>query len=274
MKQKDNSDLLKLKIKINCTNDITYMDCAYLLDKPEFLRLLPTLRKKFSIDKLVSYKDFDAWRSKKMLESVEWQTERYKSGKIEAELEDIAKHPKDIERNLQHIAYYKRFEWITQNLSRNFKRPEYFTLIIQRAIVCGEVDESSYQTTSIEVFPPELHLEEIPYPEVIIRISPMTTKDDLIKIFEENVPKIFEENEQLLKHFYRMKKDPANNIRRDRDWYWRNLAGESYTKIALSITSDDVKKHYQVEKDRYLIPELANVKQAIYRYKQLLAVYM
>jgi len=274
MKQKDNSDLLKLKIKINCTNDIAYMDCAYLLDKPEFLRLLPSLRKKFSIDRLIPYKDFNAWRSKKMLESVEWQAKRYKSGKIEAELENIAKHPKDIERNLQHIAYYKQFEWITQNLSRDFKRPEYFTQIIQCSIVCGEVDENCYQTTSIEVFPPELHLEEIPYPEVIIRISPMTTKENLINIFENNVPKIFEENEQLLKHFYMMKKDHASNIRRDRDWYWRNVAGEGYTEIALSITTVAVRKQYQNKNNRYLIPEYNHVKQAIRRYRQILKVYI
>lgn len=274
MKPKDNSDLLKLKIKINCTNDIVYMDCAYLLDKPEFLRLLPSLRRKFSISKLVPFKNFDKWRSKKMIESLEWQSERYKSGKIASELEDIEKHPKDIERNLKYIAYYKRFEWTTQNLSRDFKRPEYFTMIIQHAIVCGEVGNKSYQTASIEVFPPELYIDEIPYPEAIIRISPMTTKKDLVKIFEDNVPKIFEENEQLLRHYYKMKKDPTNNIRRDREWYWRNLAGEGYTEIALSVTSDDVKKQYQDENNRYLIPEYPHVKQALTRYKRLLKVYI
>lgn len=98
----------------------------------------------------------------------------------------------------------------------------------------------------------------------------MTTLKDVQEVFEKNVPDIFESHMKLLNYYYRMKNRKAGNFRRDREWYWQNIAGEGYTEIALSATSPANRMEYEKNRNRYAIPEYEMVKQAIRRYKNLL----
>ena len=256
MKKVDNSDLIQHKIKIVCTNDIAFMDCALLLDKPEFLRLLPKYRNKHGITELVPYMKFFEWTSKKMDEDANI-------------IKNDASNASDLtELNL----LFMKFEEDAKKLCRKFKKPGYFVQIIEFAIACGVVGDISYQHTSIEVKPtdPPPPPEEIELPEVRIVITPMTTLNDVQKIFEKNVPDVFESHMKLLNYYYKMKNRKAGNFRRDRDLYWQNLAGVGYTEIALSVTSSSNKLEYEKNHSRYTIPEYEMVKQAIRRYKNLL----
>ena len=256
MKIKDNSDLLELKVNIKCKNDIAYMDCALLLDKPEFLRLLTEYRKRHGITELVPYVKFYEWTSKKM----------YEDGKI---IDGDVSSAQDLtELNLP----FMKFEEDAKALCKQFKKPGYFVQIIEFAIACGVVGDISYQHTKIEVAPtdPPPPPEETELTEVRIVITPMTTLNDVQKVFEKSVPDIFESHMKLLNYYYRMKNRKAGNFRRDREWYWRNLAGEGYTEIALSESSASDRLEYEKRRNRYLITEYQMVKQAIRRYKNLL----
>ncbi len=256
MRIADNKDLLDLKIDIKCTNDIAYMDCALLLDKPEFLRLLPEYRKKHGVKKLVPYKQFYDWTMKKMDEDMKMKDE------------DMSNALDLTELNLPFMS----FEEDAKALCRQFKKPGYFVSIIEFAIVCGVVHDISYQHTRIEVVPtdpPPPH-EETELPEVRIVITPMTTLNDVQKVFEKNVPDIFESHIKLLNYYYRMKNRKSGNFRRYREWYWMNIEGVRYTEIALSATSPTNKMEYEKNRNRYAIPEYEMVKQAIRRYKNLL----
>lgn len=119
MKIADNKDLLDLKIDIKCINDIAYMDVALLLDKPEFLRLLPEYRKKHGITELVPYMKFYDWTGKKMNED--------------------SKIMRDDVSNAQDLTELKLpfmlFEEDAKALCRLFKKPGYFVSIIEFAIV-------------------------------------------------------------------------------------------------------------------------------------------
>ena len=64
MKKLKKTDLLDLKVRISCANDISFMDCALLLDKPEFLSLIPNLRKKYGFKELIHINDFVPWLTK------------------------------------------------------------------------------------------------------------------------------------------------------------------------------------------------------------------
>lgn len=257
------ADLPGLKIKVSCKNDIAFMDCALLLDKPEFLQLLPNLREKYNISKLLPLSEFPSWMSK-MID------------------EDNQKIDDDITKGITVENLYdldlrgRKFEMETLQFSRRFKRPDYMANVIRHAIVCGHVDDNSYQHTRIQIDPPYTYYteEEQPLPEVKIVVTPMTKMSDVKKIFDQNIPEIFEDNKQLLKYYYKMKNTKSENIRRDRDWYWRNVAGEGYTQIALSETSPEIRDEYKKNKSRYIIPEYERVKQAIRRYKNLLRVYI
>lgn len=256
MRIADNKDLLNLKIDIKCTNDIAYMDCALLLDKPEFLRLLPEYRKKHGVTELVPYMKFYDWTMKKMDEDMKMKDE------------DMSNALDLTELNLPFMS----FEEDAKALCRQFKKPGYFVSIIEFAIVCGVVHDISYQHTRIEVAPldPPPPPEETELPEVRIVISPMTTLKDVQEVFEKNVPDIFESHMKLLNYYYRMKNRKSGNFRRDREWYWQNLEGIGYTEIALSATSPANRMEYEKNRNRYAIPEYEMVKQAIRRYKTLL----
>lgn len=152
MKIVDNNDLLELKIDIKCTNDIAYMDCALLLDRPEFLRLLPEYRKKHGIKNLIPYKKFHEWRFEKMDQDSIAIDEDLKKG---ITVEFIT------ELNLPHL----RFEEDTTGLCKRFNKPSYFIDIIEFAIVCGVVGDIAYQHTKMEVFKPDPQ-DSLPYPEL------------------------------------------------------------------------------------------------------------
>ena len=261
MKKTDNSDLINLQIKINCTNEIAYMDCALLLDKPEFLRLLPSLRKKHDITELISYKKFYAWTTKKLDEDIEAIKKDKMKGTTVDDLSEL-----DLP--------FRQFENDTKDLCRRFKKPGYFVSIIQFAIVCGVVGDISYEHTRMEISPTDPSLDELPLPEVRMVITPMTTLKNMQDVFEKNVPGIFEGNIKLLKYYYKMKNRKSVNFQRDREWYWRNFAGEGYTEIALSETSPSVRLQYETNQNRYSIPEYEMIKQSIRRYKNLLKVYI
>lgn len=256
MKIADNKDLLNLKIDIKCTNDIAYMDVSLLVDKPEFLRLLPEYRKKHGITDLITLTKFYEWTSKKMDEDSRIMKD------------DVFGTVNLTELNLPFMT----FEEDAKALCRQFKKPGYFVSIIEFAIVCGVVHDISYQHTRIEVKPtdPPPPSEETELPEVRIVISPMTTLKDVQEVFEKNVPDIFESHMKLLNYYYRMKNRKSGNFRRDREWYWQNLEGIGYTEIALLATSPANRLEYEKNRNRYAIPEYEMVKQAIRRYKNLL----
>jgi len=219
-------DLLKLKININCKNTVAYQDIAYLVDKPEFLSLLPEFRKRYQIEKLVPLEKFKDWMLGKIKEDLRiYGTE----GRMVLDAEKFyGKNGKKTthEEQFDSLPYHQRFDWETVFLTRKFNRPSYFRSIIQRAIVCGEVDEESWQPTYATVLPPELPVTDSDLPEVVIVVSPMSRPTDVEKVFKEDVPKIFNAERSKFKYQTVVKKDSTKNIIRDRNWYWLSLEGK------------------------------------------------
>src|SRR3989344_6184025 len=152
MKKLKKTDLLDLKIKISCTNDIAYMDCALLLDKPEFLSLLPELRRKYSISEFVPYQDFYKWIEKKNNEDLK-ALDKYLNKNIDPIPQKVSEDPTISTKELDLPLFLNLFEQESDGICRKFNRPGYFSSIIQYTIVCGEVGDMSYRHTSVEIFP-------------------------------------------------------------------------------------------------------------------------
>jgi hypothetical protein len=222
----ENEDLLKLKININCKNTLAYQDIAYLVDKPEFLSLLTELRAKYQIKKLIPLNDFENWYLKKLKEDLRiYGTEKKMLSEAKRLYGDKNKKPTDKEL-FDSWPYHQKFDWETKLLTRKFNRPSYFNLIIKQAIVCGEVDDASWQPTYATVLPQELPLDGNDLPEVVIVISPMSRLTDVEKVFKEEVPNIFKNEKWKFKYQITVKKDTTVNIIRDRNWYWLSLEGK------------------------------------------------
>lgn len=225
MKMK-NEDLLKLKINISCKDILVYQDIAYLVDKPEFISLLPELRIKYQIKKLIPLSDFGNWWLKKIKEDLRIYGT---GGKLLSEAKRLYgdKNKKSTDKELfNSLPYHQRFDWETTLLTRKFNRPSYFHLVIKQAIVCGEVNDNSWQSTYAAVLPPELPVLDADLPEVAIVVSPMSRMTDVEKVFKEEVPKIFSSEQWKFKYQTTVKKDSTKNIIRDRNWYWLSLEGK------------------------------------------------
>jgi len=259
----ENEDLLKLKIDIRCKNIVAYQDIAYLVDKPEFLSLLPELRAKYRIKKLIPPTKFGGWLLGKIKKDLDiYGAKRKMVLDAERFFGSKAKEPTNKEL-FDSLPYHQRFDWETVFLTRKFNRPSYLRSIIQRAIVCGVVDDGGWQPTYATVLPPELPVLDSDLPEVVIVVSPMTKITDVERVFKEEVPKIFKQEKWKFKYRPMAKKDPAENIVRDRNWYWLSLEGKEPGDIYESefCNSDNPKlKDVNIE----------SISKAIARYKEKL----
>lgn len=223
-----NEDLLKLKIHIRCKDTLAHQDIAYLVDKPEFLSLLPELRATYQIKKLIPLNDYKKWWMDKIKEDLRVFSTEKKNLLLEAKrlYGDKKKEPTDKEL-FDSLPYHQRLDWETKLLTRTFNRPSYFHLVIKHAIVCGEVDDNSWKPTYATVLPPELPVFDADLPEVVIVVSPMSKATDVEKVFKEDVLDIFKREQGKFKYQTTVKKDPTSNIMRDRRWYWFSLNGKN-----------------------------------------------
>lgn len=95
-----------------------------------------------------------------------------------------------------------------------------------------------------------------------------TTNEDIIEAWEE-VKKWFKDKT------FNKKKNTKEEFKRDRAWHWRNIRGESYSDIALSLEDEDFQSDYKKLKtesrngiNRDSLIHLPEVKQAIGRYRK------
>ena len=224
-------DLLKLKIDIKTRNNIAYQEMALLLDKPEFLQLLPNLRETYKIKELSplkDYKSFLSWWIPEYLEKkVKINLKKYKRinefKKLFPEQFNFIKDGfiSDLQGNLILESNLICFE---------FKKPLFFTDIIPQAIICGVVDDTYYTATKatvidfLEMGPWEFHI-----PQAAILISPTSRYEDVKEAFR-NARKFIKTDKRL--SYYQPRIDTVNNIRKYRYWYWERLKGKKLKKIS------------------------------------------
>jgi hypothetical protein len=226
-----NEDLLKLKIDIQVENDTSFLELATLLDKPEFLHLLPTLRKEYDIKKLTSIDDFystvDAFT---LNEDFKINFSKYENSKqLIAYAKDNSSGHGDPERPMDK---YQLIDTESNLLCYLFKRPPYFDEPIKHAIYCGMVNDSSMRTTSVMVVEGDRlysTVSEFSLPSIAILVSPATT-DRVIKDAMSVARTLYKTDKRL--SYYKPRTDKANKIRNYREWYWMHLGGMKYVDIA------------------------------------------
>lgn len=239
--KEDNEDLLKLKIDIQTHNDMAFQEIALLLDKPDFLRLLPELRETYNVKEFVSLKDFS------------YHTDMHFHDLLD----------RDVKPNLNKYKKIKKFkkmfpeayDFLTgDNDARGksevepglvcfeFNRPYFFSDIIRQALFCNAVDNTFYRPTEAKVIDPESGdwLPEFTLPQAAIFISPNSTDKDIEKAVKE-ARKILQKDPRL--SYYQPRIDAINNIRKYRHWYWERLKGEEYTYE--KIAKDWTRKHFE-----------------------------
>lgn len=194
-----NMDRIDIEIKDNKE----FGDVAFLVDKHAFLNAIEDLRKKWNIKSLSPSNKFK-----------DWQQKLFDKG----------------------YRKYEEFEIDIRDLRIRFNRPETFDEVISYALVCGEIPDEIYNSTYYEVesgvLPERLQSKTT---RVAIYITPQSQQEDVLRAFSEVKKRIFKARNDGYDAFFSLyDKDEITNIKRDREWYWRNLEGESYKKIAIA----------------------------------------
>lgn len=267
MKNIVKEDLLSLKVTIGCKNKLAYQDCAYLVDKPEFLLSLPSLRRKYNINDFIPIDKFDDWWLSKIKDDLD---EYGTNGKLLTEAKRLFSNPNNkpsTNEIFESLPYHKRFDLETKLLTRHYQRPGYFHLAIKHAIVCNQVDDSSWEPTYADVIPWELPIDEYLMPEVVVVLSPMTRRNDVLKSFAD-AKKLFNENKNL-RYLDVIKRVKSDEIVRNRRWYWKSLEGKSPGDIYEEefLGDDSIVKIQENSEEDF---QFASISRAVDRYAEIL----
>lgn len=233
--KKIEEDLLKLKIFIDSSSDNNFQEMALFVDNPEFLLLLPKLRKDFELDKLLSMRDFDD----KAYGPID---DNNKKKKIDfskyRDPEALISFAKQNETTIaigdikEEMDFWQFIDNEINLVCLQFKRPTYFRTVVRQAIFCGQVNNEYFRPTSIEIIEGDTVTSTIAYfqlPQLAIFISPTTTYEDIKGAFGV-ARSLFKSEKEL--SYYKPKTDFVNNIRQYRHFYWERLKGKTYQKIA------------------------------------------
>lgn len=165
-------------------------------------------------------------------------------------------------------------------LATKYFRPTNFESIMLAATLSNKVTLKDYKPLKFKIYDSQKWFEYPTGISMTILLDQFTTKKELDELFDKNFEKykkkMFElVPDSLWSPLYKELKNPKNivNIKRDRQWYWRNLNGESYAQIALSELSEK-EKQQQMKLNNPLtnVSGVEGVKRSIQRYKRLLTV--
>jgi hypothetical protein len=254
------------QIKILIRNNKEFGDIALLVDKEQFLEDVKRLRIKWGIKELIPIKLYPEWREDLVRARSSKQQEQNKLKKqdvrnlTDPELEDF----KDV---IARVMPDVDFECDIRDLRIKFNKPETFDKAIAYSVICGVIPSGIYKTTYYEY-------ESSRLPERLqdrtsrigIYVTPQSTEEDILRVFRAVKGSIFKPRADGLGPFFNLyNKDQITNIKRDRDWYWRNLKKDSYKKIAVSDNE-------KLMADKYFIEDYAEkVRKAIKRYREALS---
>lgn len=165
-------------------------------------------------------------------------------------------------------------------LALKYFRPASFESVMLAAVLFGKVTLKDYKPVKFKIYDQENWFKYSPGITMTIILDQFTTKKELIDLFDKKFEvykeKLFKKvPNKLWGPIYKELKNSANmtNIKRDRQWFWRNKNGESYAQIALSeLNEEDRAKQLKYDNSLTDVAGIEQVKKAIQRYKKLITV--
>lgn len=194
-----------------------YAQIVFLVDRPDFLKKILAIRKKYQIDSDFQQKSYFETASYESLSSI--------SGLKAQLLPEIAK----IRTEYKYPPYFDDviFQIIMFNRVRTIKSAQ---------IVMHLVNDSTTQKLSEQNM------------ELAILLTPLSTKQEVMDAFDES---------KKLRHQYVSKhplseildKDTLTNIARDRKWYLQKLTGMTYKEILDEWNTNSENSYIEDEND-------------------------
>jgi hypothetical protein len=228
-------DLLKLRIDIRAKNNLFFQEIALLLDKPEFLQMLPALRKGLGVSELVSLDKFIDEAYDKPFKSKKRGKINFSKYKDVVKLKKFAQDFNTIYASGGIDKEMDMFQLIATEVNLtcvNLNRPPYFAEVIRQAIFCGVASDEYFHPTTVEVLESSNILPDAGFfrlPQLAIFVSPTSTYEDVKSALREAYG-YFNTDKRLT--YYQIRMDTVPNIRKYHHWYWERLKGKKYQQIA------------------------------------------
>lgn len=157
--------------------------------------------------------------------------------------EDEFEKKKEQMKNELRKSKKEDFRFDIQDLTAKFRRPPYFDQIIAHSLLYGEVFNNSFVRCEAKIEWPELEFPDVfGNPQLILRVYPYTTKEELSDVFQKELPKLFPQYQEL----YQTPSYPAIDKRRREKgeikihrflyWEWKKSSNKSFKKLADNLT--------------------------------------
>lgn len=227
-----NDDLIKLKIEILAEDDTNFMEIATLVDKPEFLSLLPLLRKEYGINEeevnLDNYdKNLDLITNNNKTHFINFSKFRDPKQLFEYTKEHVYLFNEKV-----GMETYPAFDTEMLLMCYLFRRPPIFSSVCFDAVLCGTVGDYSYRTTKVVVNDSNnqfTSVSDLALPYVSILVSPNSSDREIVEA--GRIAKTLYKTDERL-NYYKPRTDLVNKVRIYRQWYWMHIGGKKYTEIA------------------------------------------
>jgi len=242
------------RIEINIANNWRYGLVSFLVDRDDFLKDIDETRKKIGIKQLLNRDDVEEQFEK---ESTQETEKKYKSSTPEQQ-----KTMRQIGIKLPGKKYIK-YDGIALSIQDKYGKSNNFRNVIIFSILCGIVNDKDLEKSypSIWATNPSLGRNDVPLhaPQIAIILDPETNPSDLFESYEQFIKKYSQLNKPL-SYMWRFNKDLGDrkNIRRDREWYWKNKFDKGYVKLQ----KEELSKKNNIS--------VKAIEKAIKRYKEML----
>lgn len=245
-----------IPIKIQIDDNKKFGDVCFLLDSGDFIARAELIRKKLGLAERF-HGTFNEWKlrnssdeQERLLDKLFHKVDIGDKEKITKELASITPSDEHLEKVAMDGVTLMGLHIEIEKLHDFFAFPDLLNDIVFASMLCDTMSDEDYSLARIDFFdtssnPQSPRSKRRPY--FGIEITPWTRMSDIEAIF-----KIKDKFKLDYCAFYgqfdfHLDKDSISNIKRDREWYWRNKNGESYLDIARAeankyeIAPDDLK---------------------------------
>lgn len=257
-------ELCKLRVEIQTSNPFRFREIVILVDKPKFLEEVKKIRRQLNIETPLPFKS-DKWYRIPTKLAEKFPFFARSSSWWTASTNWAIKYPRKDKILMTHA----------KRLCQEFNRPVYMVNDIYQAILFGKVIE---KRVSVDIIHPKTPVER---PYVAIFPTLQTTYEDIKKALDQakGILKGYPFSTTFNFKVKSLKLASFPGIVEHRDLYWRNMAGESYTQVALALGSEKEKAKYEEFKDEREYPGQGRDKlsrrpyvvRSIQRYKKALS---
>lgn len=204
-------------IEIDIKDKKLFTQIAFLVDRPDFIKEITAIRKKYSI-------------------SVEFQQQDYFE---KASNESLSSLPVLKAKLLPAIA----------KMRNNYKYPPHFDDVIFQVIMFNRVRsiKSTQVVMHLSTDSKSQKLSEQSL-ELSILLTPLSTKQEVVAAYEE-AKQMREEYESKHSLSKVLDKDTLTNIIRDRKWYLQKLSGMTYKNMLDEWNNDTTNNYIDDEND-------------------------